>query len=87
MLQTIQFSIVQIISTRHFHEFVFLGSSAGCGDLNNPTNGHVTVKKTETASLATYSCSTGFSLQGTKHRFCIANTRWSGTAPSCTGIC
>lgn len=57
------------------------GTPEGQGDgLSVEYNG------TSLGSVATYSCSAGYTMTGREHmRKCLANSTWSGTAPHCLG--
>ena len=59
---------------------------ADCGQLSDPTDGQVTFEPAGTTvfnSRATYSCNSGFSLQGDQTRDCQADETWSGSEPKC----
>ena len=55
----------------------------GNGTLNNPTDGQVSFMTTTFGSTATYSCNTGYNLQGVATRTCLANGLWSASEPTC----
>ena len=55
----------------------------GCGNLEDPENGRVTLTGTTINSKATYSCNDGFFLTGVRTRICQFNGEWSGKAPTC----
>ncbi len=55
-----------------------------CGDLTDPTDGAVNTSSGTTFNMnATYSCNTGYNLNGTNTRTCQADRMWSGNEPSC----
>ncbi len=54
-----------------------------CGQLVHPTNGQVNFANTIYNAVATYTCSTGFSLSGSSIRMCQTDGSWSGAAPTC----
>ena len=62
-------------------------AAAQCPSLADPTNGQVTFSNsTNVGSIATYSCDTGFALNGNPMRTCQAtgNTAdWSGDDSTC----
>lgn len=60
-----------------------LGSTTGCGILGDPTDGKVVQRGSTIGSIASYSCSSGFTLQGDSERFCTNTGHWSGVAPRC----
>ena len=55
----------------------------GNGTLNNPTDGQVSFTTTTFSSTATYSCNTGYNLQGVATRTCQADGIWSDSEPTC----
>ena len=58
-----------------------------CGSLDASSNGAVdTTSGTTFMMTATYTCNTGYTLVGTVTRTCQANTMWSLSAPTCTGM-
>ena len=59
------------------------GFSPGCGDLSNPKDGSVSTDKTTVGGTATYSCNTGFELDGDTTRTCQNDRNWNGSAPLC----
>ena len=55
-----------------------------CGNLTNPTNGQVNhTAGTTFGQTATYSCDTGYTLEGDNSRICQADGMWSGSEPTC----
>ena len=54
-----------------------------CGNLTDPVGGQVVVNGTTPGSVATYSCSTEFRLNGTSLRTCQTSAQWSESAPTC----
>ena len=65
----------------------FLLIAVDCGSLPDPKNGKKTVEtRTTFGGRAEFRCrSKGFSLDGSKLRFCQANGNWSGKPTSCRG--
>ena len=61
-------------------------SAADCDNLNDPSNGQVTLTGTVFGSVASYECDTGFSLVGNMERTCQDDGEWSGTDPTCNGM-
>ena len=57
--------------------------SAECPYLVDPDNGNVDYQ-TQEGSTATYTCDTGYQLDGTPTRTCQSDGTWSGSAPTCT---
>lgn len=54
--------------------------------------GHISYQIVDTiivqpGDVATYSCDTLYTLQGTQHRICLRNGTWNGAEPICLGIC
>ena len=63
------------------------GLISECGPIELPCNGNVTVRGTAPGDTATYSCMTGFELQGDPRRTCQDNGEWSGVTPCCKLAC
>ena len=60
----------------------FLTGFPPCGSLTNPANGYVdTPSGTTFGSVATYSCDTGYHLNGDSTRACVYG--WTSSAPTC----
>ena len=69
------------IETISFHFF----AEINCGPLPNPEKGVVSFQSTEFLSIARYSCNNGYILMGSPERECMANGKWSGSEPICSG--
>jgi hypothetical protein len=54
-----------------------------CGVPSTPTNGKSTYTKTTAGGVATYSCNSGFWLNGDKTRTCGTDGLWSSLDPQC----
>ena len=63
----------------------FTEEEIDCGILPHPCFGHVELSGTEEGSIATYTCSEGFELEGTQTRVCQSDGTWSGKEPTCEG--
>ncbi len=64
------------------------GVPVDCGLLFDPANGIVgTPNGTELGETATYSCNSGYTLEGNVTRVCQSNGAWSGSAPTCEQEC
>ncbi|MBI5498035.1 MAG: choice-of-anchor D domain-containing protein [Deltaproteobacteria bacterium] len=59
---------------------------AACNSLTSPSNGTVSAPTTTYGSIATYSCNTGYTMNGSSTRTCEAGGSWSGSAPSCVPV-
>ena len=58
-----------------------------CGTLNATTNGQVNhTAGTTFGHTATYSCDTGYTLEGSSTRTCQTDGMWSGSEPTCQGV-
>ncbi len=56
-----------------------------CGSLNNPANGQVSTIDNVYQSTASYTCDTGYTLNGNHTtRICQDNGQWSGSIPNCS---
>ena len=56
-----------------------------CEELQNPTNGQVSMTGQSTGSTATYTCDSGYELIGDDTRTCEDGV-WTGEEPTCIGI-
>ena len=54
-----------------------------CPELMDPDDGQVELSNMVFGSVATYNCDTGYSLNGSVSRMCMANGQWSGLDPIC----
>ena len=54
-----------------------------CGGLSDPSNGRVIITNDVPGGTATYSCNSGYNLNGQNTRTCQNNGEWSGEAPIC----
>ena len=58
-----------------------------CPEPPIPTNGTVDVSGgLNYNKLAVYICDSGYELQGSPVRACLANATWSGIDPTCIGV-
>jgi len=57
-----------------------------CPVLSNITNGRGESSGTVVGATATYTCVTGYILEGNKRRVCQSNRKWDGREPSCPGV-
>ena len=58
-----------------------------CGSLDDPDFGAIITNGTRVGSVARYSCSSGYQLDGSSTRVCQADGEWSGEAPTCERMC
>ena len=58
-------------------------SAEECSELESPRNGAVDVDKRLYPGEATYSCDSGFELDGVSSRKCQINGTWEEDAPLC----
>ena len=56
-----------------------------CEELQNPTNGQVSMTGQSIGSIATYTCDSGYELIGDDTRTCEDGV-WTGQEPTCIGI-
>ena len=70
----------------HYELLDPLSSAIDCGDLDDPSNGQVTLTGTTLGSMATYECDSGFTLVGNQVRTCEDDGNWSGMDPGCAGM-
>ena len=59
-------------------------SAITCGRLDNILNGGVRHENLVVGSIAAYSCTSGFMLEGNENRVCRADRLWDGTEPICS---
>ena len=57
-----------------------------CGPLDEPENGFVSSSGTAKGDTATYSCKTGFVLEGEDMRVCNHSGNWTGSVPECRSV-
>ena len=61
-----------------------LPTVVSCGPSpDTPANGQRSGSGTTFRSAVTYSCDRGYTQEGSSRLTCMANKRWSGTAPTC----
>jgi hypothetical protein len=73
-------------STGRWTAVTFVCDPVDCGAPPKLDNGLVSAPSTTYNTVASYSCSQGFSLSGLDQRTCQANGAWSGAAPTCQAI-
>jgi hypothetical protein len=59
-------------------------SQTTCPALAEPANGSVSVSSQVPSGVATYTCDSGYDMNGSATRTCGSNGAWSGSAPTCT---
>ncbi len=64
---------------------LILLAAVDCGALTDPANGTVDVSITTFGSTATYTCETGYNLNGTADRMCNSSGSWTPGEPLCDG--
>ena len=57
----------------------------GCPNLTNPVNGVVMQTGTAVGDTATYTCSSGYILDGASTRTCGSDGQWTADVPRCLG--
>ena len=64
--------------------YLFLPLAISCGPAPDaPANGQRSVSGTTFGSTVIYTCDPGYTLQRESIHTCMANKRWSGSAPTC----
>ena len=58
-----------------------------CPGLFTPTNGAVAYTSPRVGYIAKYTCSTGYTLEGSSSRTCLAGGYWSGQQTTCQRPC
>ena len=67
------------------HLYTFFLELTMCPDQTAPANGQVVVTGTSPGDTATYSCNTGFELEGADTVTCEDDGVWSAEPPACRG--
>lgn len=68
----------------YIHEHIQYYLFADCEILSNPVNGNVTMPVSITyGEAATYSCDSGYDINGVSSRICQADGTWSAVEPTC----
>ena len=81
-------SIMTSSTCRNLHNIFLILTAVDCDPLTDPANGQVNLTAgTELGQTAIYSCGTGYNLVGDSTRTCQATGNWSGSAPTCRGMC
>ena len=81
-------SIMTSSRCRNLCNIFLILTAVDCGLLTDPANGQVNLTAgTELGQTAVYSCGTGYNLVGDSARTCQATRNWSGSAPTCRGMC
>ena len=60
-----------------------LSTIVRCSNLPDPSNGRVNQRGNKPGDRASYTCNSGYELQGDSARICQNNGQWSGDAPTC----
>ena len=60
-------------------------ADAECNDLDEFPNGIILGNRAY-GDIVTYQCRPGYELEGNPQRRCQSDRRWSGSAPTCTGL-
>ncbi len=77
----IQYITIEKSYTIHMY---LISIAVDCGSLTDPENGQVDISSGTTfGSTATYSCNTGFILNGAANRVCGIDGNWGSIAPTC----
>ena len=81
-------SVTTFSRCRNLPNIFLISTVVDCGPLTDPANGQVIhTVGTTFGQTATYICNTGYSLVGDSTRTCQATGNWSGSAPTCQGVC
>ena len=63
--------------------FSVVGFCLDCGVPASPADGNVSSPNTTYGSEASYSCNTGYDMNGAAARTCEAGGNWSSSVPTC----
>ena len=80
-----KFQLTKLSNTKNTN--YFLCTVVSCGSPGTPMNGNTIVESTTFGSVVTHTCNTGFALNGTNRRECLASGSWSDPLPSCICKC
>ena len=83
MLYTLLWLTIFLLSSMHFRVW----AAITCDGLMSPYHGRVQWSSLSLNSVATYTCSVGFVLEGARERTCQENGQWSGVPPLCKCMC
>ena len=64
--------------------YVSVSKAKNCGNPGTPIHGNKDGNLYTVNREVRYSCKTGFVLNGSIRRRCLANRTWTGTLPTCT---
>ena len=78
-LVKVSYSIITIAISAHESSSTIVR----CPDLPDPSNGRVNQRGNKPGDRASYTCNSGYELQGDSTRTCQNNGQWSGDAPTC----
>ena len=67
------------------NNIVFFFLAVDCGALSAPMNGSSSGDSTVFPNSVLFDCDSGFILNGSYKRFCLANGTWSGLQTVCSG--
>ena len=66
-----------------FPSSVLILELVGCGDPGVPVNGYKTGENYWAGQMVTFTCDTGYHLEGPTNRLCLEGGNWSDVMPTC----
>ena len=81
-----------IYMLRHSYDFgmftiVLFVAEIHCGDLETPSHGTKYGPNDVVGSQMTFSCNSGYRLEGSEQRHCKEDGQWDGTNATCSKCC
>ena len=83
---------VHVYTYQYHNDDIISSVVVDCGGLPNITNGMLSYNpqgqdQTLLGATVTYTCNTGYTLNGSSMRTCQADGTWSGSNPTCDSEC
>ena len=66
-----------------FPSSVLIQELVGCGDPGVPVHGYKTGENYWAGQMVTFTCDTGYHLEGPTNRLCLEGGNWSDVMPTC----
>ena len=66
-----------------FRYSVLILELVGCGDPGVPVHGYKTGENYWAGQMVTFTCDTGYHLEGPTNRLCLEGGNWSDVMPTC----
>ena len=81
---------VHVYTYQYHNDDIICSVVIDCGGLSNITNGMLSYSaqgqdQTLLGVTVTYTCNTGYTVNGSSMRTCLTDSAWSGSDPTCDG--